>query len=63
MLGNGILTPYLAHFRDLKEKSAPNIMQKVKFYVQFDVLFNPNYDVLLHRTRAVPVLKFTRPVE
>ena len=57
MLGNGILTPYLTHFRELNEKSVPNVMQKVRFYVLFVVLFNPNFGVLLHRTRAVPVLK------
>ena len=58
MLGNGILTAYLTHFRELNEKSVPNVMQKVKFYVLFAVLFNPNFGVLLHRTRAVPVLEF-----
>ena len=57
MLGNGILTPYLTHFRELNEKSVLNVMQKVKFYVLFVVLFNPNFGVLLHRTRAVPVLQ------
>ena len=57
MLGNGILTPYLTHFRKLNEKSVLNVMQKVKFYVLFVVLFNTNFGVLLHRTRAVPVLK------
>ena len=58
MLGNGILTPHLTHFRELKEKSVLNVMQKIKFYVLFVVLFNPNFGVLLHRTRAVPVLNF-----
>ena len=57
MLGNGILTPYHTHFRELNEKSVPNVMQKVKFYVLFVILFYPNFGVLLHRTRAVPVLQ------
>ena len=56
MLGNGILTPYITHFRELNEKSVPNVMQKIEFYVLFVVLFTPNFGVLLHRTRAVPVL-------
>ena len=56
MLGNGILTPYRTHFRESKEKSVPNIMQKVIFYVLFVVLFSLNIGVQLHRTRAVPVL-------
>ena len=60
MLGNGILTPYLTHFRELNEKSVPNVIKKVKFYVLFVVLFDPNFGVLLHRTRAVPVLYSSR---
>ena len=58
VLENGILTPFLRHFRELNEKSVPKVMQRVKFYVLFVVLFHPNFGVLLHRTRAVPVLHF-----
>ena len=39
------------------KKSVPKVMQRVKFYVLFVVLFNPNFGVLLHRTRAVPEVK------
>ena len=56
MLENGIVTPFLRHFRELNEKSVPKVMQRVKFYVLFVVLFNPIFGVLLNRTRAVPVL-------